>query len=123
VVEDEETVRSFLCRILEQAGYSVIQAATGERALEIEAGHPGQIDLLFTDVVMPGMSGRELADILRSRRPGLPVLYASGYNEEMIAERGVLGPGVGYLPKPYTGAEILQRLRDLLKTRGPVAGE
>jgi PAS domain S-box-containing protein len=123
VVEDEETVRSYLCRILEQAGYSVIQAASGERALEIEAGYAGHIDLLFTDVVMPGMSGRELADTLLARRPGTPVLYASGYNEEMIADRGVLGPGVGYLPKPYTGAEILQRLRDLLKPSKPVAGD
>jgi two-component system cell cycle sensor histidine kinase/response regulator CckA len=123
VVEDEETIRSFLCRILEQAGYSVIQAATGEQALEIEAGYAGQIDLLFTDVVMPGMSGRELADILLTRRPGTPVLYASGYNEEMIADRGVLGPGVGYLPKPYTRAEILQRLRDLLKSRATLDGD
>lgn len=123
VVEDEETVRSYLCRILEQAGYSVIQAETGEQALEIEAGYAGQIDLLFTDVVMPGMSGRELADILLTRRPGTPVLYASGYNEEMIADRGVLGPGVGYLPKPYTGAEILRRLRELLKSRDTVDGD
>ncbi|HEX7613263.1 MAG TPA: ATP-binding protein [Candidatus Limnocylindrales bacterium] len=123
VVEDEEPVRSFVCRILEQAGYSVIQAATGERALEIEAGYAGQIDLLFTDVVMPGMSGRELADILLARRPGTPVLYASGYNEEMIADRGVLGPGVSYLAKPFTGTEILQRLRDLLKSRAPAAGD
>ena len=114
VVEDEETVRSFLCRILEQAGYTVIPAATGELAVEIEAGYAGPIDLLFTDVVMPGMSGRELADIVLAHRPGTPVLYASGYNEEMIAERGVLGPGVGYMPKPYTAAEILRRLSDLL---------
>ncbi len=123
VVEDEETVRSFVCRILEQAGYTVIQAATGERALEIEGAFEGQIDLLFTDVVMPGMSGRELADLLVSRRPGTPVLYASGYNEEMVADRGVLEAGVSYLPKPYTGAELLQRLRDLLKSRPRVGGD
>jgi CheY-like chemotaxis protein len=123
VVEDDETVRSFLCRILEQAGYSVVQAATGERALEIEASYAGQIDLLFTDVVMPGMSGRELADILVTRRPGTPVLFVSGYNEEMIADRGVLGPGVGYLPKPYTGVQVLQRLHGLLKSRNPAGGD
>jgi PAS domain S-box-containing protein len=114
VVEDEEPVRSFLCRILEQAGYDVLQAANGEQALEIEAHFDGRIDLLFTDVVMPGMSGRELAETLLRRRPRTPVLYASGYNEEMIADRGVLEKGVSYLPKPYTGADLLQRLRDLL---------
>jgi PAS domain S-box-containing protein len=119
VVEDEGPVRALLCRILEKAGYSVLAAATGEQALELEAAHPERIDLLFTDVILPGMSGRQVADELKIRRPEVPVLYASGYNQETIAVRGVLEPGISYLAKPYTSEEVLGRLRELL---GPGGG-
>ena len=115
VVEDEEPVRALLGRILGAAGYTVLAAATGEQALDLEAHHGGPIDLLFTDVVLPGMSGCELAEALASRRPGMPVLYASGYNEEIVAARGVLNPGISYLAKPYTSEEVLHRLRGLLR--------
>jgi CheY-like chemotaxis protein len=113
VVEDEEPVRSLVCRILAGAGYTILAAATGDEALDLEAHHGGRIDLLFTDVVLPGMSGRELAGELASRRPGMPVLYASGYNEEIVAARGVLNPGISYLAKPYTSEELLERVRGL----------
>ena len=112
VVEDEEPVRALVCRLLEKAGYVVLPAATGEQAFDVEARHDGPIDLLFTDVILPGMSGRELAGVLAIRRPGMPVLYASGYNEEIAIARGVLEPGISYLPKPYSGEEVLRRIRE-----------
>jgi two-component system cell cycle sensor histidine kinase/response regulator CckA len=112
VVEDEQPVRALVSRILEKAGYVVLAAATGEQALDVEAGHNGPIDLLFTDVILPGMSGRELAGLLAIRRPGMPVLYASGYNEEIAIARGVLEPGISYLPKPYSGEDVLRRIRE-----------
>ena len=115
VVEDEEPVRALVCRLLEKAGYVVLAAATGEQALDVEAGHDGPIDLLFTDVILPGMSGRELAGLLAIRRPGMPVLYASGYNEEIAIARGVLEPGISYLPKPYSGEDVLRRIREHVK--------
>jgi CheY-like chemotaxis protein len=114
VVEDEEPVRALLCRVLAAAGYTVLAAATGEQALDLEAHHGGPIDLLFTDVILPGMTGRELAEALALRRPGMPVLYASGYNEEMVAASGILNPGISYLAKPYTSEEVLRRLRGVL---------
>jgi PAS domain S-box-containing protein len=115
VVEDEQPVRALACRILEKAGYVVLAAATGEQALDVEAWHEGPIDLLFTDVILPGMSGRELAEVVTARRPGMPVLYASGYNQEIAIARGVLGPGISYLPKPYSGEQVLRRIREHVK--------
>jgi two-component system cell cycle sensor histidine kinase/response regulator CckA len=115
VVEDEGAVRALVCRILEKGGYSVLAAGSGEQALQLEAAHPGQIDLLFTDVILPGISGRTLAREMSTRRPGMPVLYASGYNEEIVASRGVLEAGISYLAKPYTTDELLGRLRELVR--------
>ena len=123
VLEDEAPVRSLACRILREAGYTVLEAATGEEALAIEASHTGRIDLLFTDVVLPDMNGHQVADVLRRRRPELPVLYASGYDHEMIATRaGGSEPGVGYLPKPYRPEELLGRIRELLGSAGASDG-
>jgi PAS domain S-box-containing protein len=115
VVEDEAGVRALLCRILEKAGYTVIAAGTAEEALLLEAGHRGAIDLLFTDIVLPGMSGRDLAQAMAVRRPETPVLYASGYNEEIVAARGVIEPGISYLAKPYTSDEVLRRVAGLVR--------
>jgi CheY-like chemotaxis protein len=114
VVEDEEPVRALVHRVLTEAGYSVLAARDGLVALEIAASHAGPLDLLFTDVVMPGMSGRELAERLRAQRPELPVLYASGYNEEMVAQRAALDPRIEYLAKPYSATELLDRIKTLL---------
>jgi PAS domain S-box-containing protein len=114
VLEDEAPVRSLACRILRDAGYTVLEAATGEEALAIEAGNRGRIDLLFTDVVLPDMNGHQVAEVLRARRPEMAVLYASGYDREMVAGRGDLEAGVGYMSKPYSREELLSRVGELV---------
>lgn len=119
VVEDEEPVRALVRRILEQAGYRVLSAASGDQALAIADEHAGTIDLLFTDVVMPGMNGREVAETLLLRRPATPVLYASGYNEEMVVERGALDPSISYIAKPYSGVDLLRRIQELVRKHEP----
>jgi two-component system cell cycle sensor histidine kinase/response regulator CckA len=114
VLEDEAPVRSLACRILRDAGYVVLEAATGEEALAIEATNSGRIDLLFTDVVLPDMNGHQVAEVLRYRRPEMAVLYASGYDHDMVAGQGNLGVGVGYMSKPYSREELLGRVGELV---------
>ena len=114
VVEDEPGVRSFGAQVLEQAGYQVLQAANGEEALAI-AGAPGAtISVLLTDVVMPGINGRVLAERLRMLHPGVAVLYMSGYTEDMVLRAGVVTDGANYLPKPFTPEGLLARVRSAL---------
>ena len=115
VVEDDEPVRLLVCLELRAMGYRVIEAASGADALRlIEQGEP--IDLLFTDVVMPGgMSGRELADAALRLRPGLPVLYTSGYTENAIVHHGRLDAGVLLLPKPHRRADLARAVRTALE--------
>ena len=123
VAEDEVAVRAFLCRILRGGGYTVLEAATAEQALEVEASYGGKIDLLFTDVILPGLSGRKLAEELLRRRPEIAVLYASGYNEETMATHGVVESGISYLGKPYSSEDVLRRLDEILAPdSGPSAG-
>lgn len=113
VVEDESGVRKACRRILEHAGFHVLEASTGAEALARVDGL--QIDLLLTDVVMPGgMSGRDLAQQLEQLRPGIPVLFMSGYNADAIATRGVLEPGISVVEKPFTSADLLLKVRQLL---------
>jgi CheY-like chemotaxis protein len=116
LVEDEPAVLDLARRMLSARGYRVLAASSGEAALEIARAEP-RIDLVVTDVVMPGMGGPELARRLRELRPGLGVLFASGYPEDAIAHRGVVDPGVNLLQKPYTSAALAQRVRDLLDRR------
>ncbi len=113
-MEDDPAVRAVTVRALRQAGYRVLVAAAGAEALQIAAREASQVDLLVTDVIMPGLDGRAVADELRRRRPGLRVLYVSGHAEEVIANRGVLEPGTEFLPKPFTEASLLARVRAVL---------
>ncbi|HEV8358583.1 MAG TPA: PAS domain S-box protein [Gemmatimonadales bacterium] len=114
VVEDEPQVRVLLQRLLAQQGYRVLAAADGDEALALSRAHPGAIQLLVTDVVLPRMNGREVARRLDADRPGLPVLYVSGHTEDAIVDRGVLESGLDFLPKPYTRTEVLRRVREAL---------
>ena len=115
LVEDNELVRTSGVRSLEALGYTVLSASSGQEALEIAARDDMPIDLLFTDVVMPGMSGRELAQALNAIRPDVRVLYASGFTENVIAHRGVLEPGVRLLAKPYDLETLAARIREALE--------
>jgi len=111
VVEDEEAVLKLAKRILSSAGYKVIAAQSGDEALGKCEGHGGEIDLLLTDVVMPGMSGKELAGRLAAISPGLKVLYMSGYTDEAVAQHGVLKEGARLLAKPFESSQMLKKIR------------
>ncbi|MEV6494896.1 ATP-binding protein, partial [Actinoplanes sp. NPDC051633] len=114
VVEDEAALRDVAGRILSGAGYRVLTADGGQRALELAALHEGDIDLVVSDVVMPGMLGNELAERMADVRPGTPVLFMSGYAQPVLASQGTLDPGVALLEKPFTAADLLSAVRDRL---------
>jgi signal transduction histidine kinase len=113
LVEDEDAVRTACRRILERAGFNVLEASNGPEALAEVNGAP--IDLLLTDVVMPGgITGRELANTLQENRPDLKVLFMSGYNADAIATRGILDPGIVVVEKPFTTSDLLNKVRSVL---------
>jgi CheY-like chemotaxis protein len=114
VVEDEEPVRRLIRKVLETRGYVVIAAEDGEEALRLAKARDGVIHLLVTDVVMPGMSGRDLAQHLASVRPETKVLYVSGYTDDAIVQHGVLEPGIAFLQKPFTPQGLARKLREIL---------
>ena len=123
LVEDEAAVREVTRAQLESLGYRVLACANAAEALAVAAEHAEPIDLLLTDVVMPGMNGRELAARLGDARPGLQVLFTSGYGEEVISRHGVLEPGVLLLQKPYSLPRLASLVREALalaprQTRG-----
>ena len=117
VIEDDPQVRYVTVKALKVAGYQVLTAGRGEEALELMRHHQGEVGLVVSDVVMPGMSGREAAEALRALRPGLPVLFVSGYTQEAIDQHGVLSSGVELLEKPFTPASLVARVRALLDRR------
>ena len=114
LVEDDEAVRHFTCRSLEKFGYQVFPAASPALALEVFARLPAPPALVLTDVVMPGMSGKELHDRLVEKMPGLRVLYMSGYSGDTITHHGVLESGVRLLQKPFTLNQLLEKIRDAI---------
>jgi len=114
LVEDEAGVRRLSLTVLETQGYLVLEAASGDRALQVARSQTGPIHLVVTDVVMPGMSGRELWDRLKVLRPDSRVLFMSGYTDDVIARHGVLEPGIAFLQKPFTPLSLAQKVRQVL---------
>jgi PAS domain S-box-containing protein len=117
MVEDEDDLRQITARILTRAGYQVLTASGGAQAIHLAQTHPGRIDLLLTDVIMPNMMGNEVAEHIRHHRPGIPVLYMSGYAEPVLTENGTLPDGVTIVEKPFTSQELLHRIRTLLRQK------
>jgi PAS domain S-box-containing protein len=113
VVEDEEKLRALTKRLLERQGYTVLLAANADEALQLFEGNTS-IDVLLTDVVMPGASGPELTLWLAERWPALKVIYMSGYTEDAIVQHGVLKPGIAFLPKPFTSETLGRKIREVL---------
>jgi CheY-like chemotaxis protein len=114
LVEDEVFVRSFALKILGRLGYEVLAAANAEEALAAARGHPGSIDLLMTDVVMPGMDGRQLSERLLRERPLMKVLFTSGYTADVILDHGVAHHAAGFLSKPYTLGSLARKIRKII---------
>jgi CheY-like chemotaxis protein len=115
LVEDDESVREVARRALEEGGYRVLEAANGADALALLGGADGGIGLVLTDVVMPGMSGRELADRIAELLPGTPVLFTSGYTDGDIVRRGLLDPAAAFVQKPFGPETILRLVRERME--------
>ncbi|MDE3119932.1 MAG: response regulator, partial [Nitrospirota bacterium] len=114
LVEDEAAVRSLIRSVLAERGYLVLEAASPEEALTIGASYRSQIHLLVTDVVMPGGSGKHVAEQLTRQRPDLKVLYMSGYTDSTIVHHGVLDSGLAFLQKPFTPDALTRKVRKVL---------
>ena len=114
LVEDEDSLRHLGERLLHMSGYTVISAANGKEALEVMEHHGKMVDLLMTDVVMPGMSGRELATELANRKLIRRTLFMSGYTDDAIIKHGVLEPGLAFIYKPFTVEALSRKLREVL---------
>ncbi|HEV2084037.1 MAG TPA: PAS domain S-box protein [Gemmatimonadales bacterium] len=117
LVEDEDTVRASVRRLLEWHGYRVIEAGNGSEALRIYEGNPEAIDLVLTDLVMPVMGGHELVQQLRVQNPALPVVFMSGYAETTIANNGAMPAGTGFVEKPFTVDALMRQLREVLDSK------
>ena len=114
VVEDEDGVRALCRRMLERQGYTVLLAGNADEALELVERNPS-IDVVLTDVVMPGGSGPELTRRMVERRPALKVIYMSGYTEDAIVHHGVLDTGIAFLHKPFSVETLEQKIREVLE--------
>jgi two-component system cell cycle sensor histidine kinase/response regulator CckA len=117
LVEDQEAVRSFIKAALMQYGYDVIEASSGDEAVNAAQKYAGEIVLLLTDVVLSGMNGKELSERVKEMLPNLKVLFVSGHTADVITHRGVLNSGVAFLPKPFSPDELAAKVRDVLAPR------
>jgi len=114
LVEDEEPLRKLCTEFLEQLGYRMLSASNAKEAVALVEGYSGKIDLLITDVVMPGLPGPELAEALLALRPDLKVIFISGYAEGSLAPNGILKPGTVLVNKPFTIRALTAKLREVL---------
>jgi CheY-like chemotaxis protein len=112
LVDDEQEVRSILAGVLHEGGYCVLEAASGHEALAASDAHPGNIDLLLTDLIMPGMTGRMLADMLSARRPGIAVVFISGYVGD--PRSSLTEEGLYFIKKPVTAKKLLEKISEAL---------
>ena len=118
LVDDEKRVRRLARKVLEQEGYTVLEAKDAEEALRLGQESAGSIRLLLTDLVMPGMDGRTLANHLQVRYPKMQVLYISGYKDYAIGFNAALEPGANYLSKPFTPDTLIKAVREVLRRKG-----
>ncbi|PSH03196.1 MAG: response regulator [Acidobacteria bacterium] len=114
LVEDEKVVRSLMCEVLEKQGYEVLACAEPKKAIEVSMRHPGRIDLLLTDVIMPGMNGRQMANRILEMMPGLRVVFMSGYTENVLLDEGLIDSQFEYLQKPFALKTLMQKLVHVL---------
>ena len=114
LVEDDEAVRGLARAVLEQHGYTVVVATSPSEALELARASTSPIHLMLTDVIMPGMSGKDLAEKIRAARPGIPVLYMSGYARQLMTSQGVIESGIEFLEKPFTAQGLASKVREVL---------
>jgi DNA-binding response OmpR family regulator len=113
-VEDEAGIRALIRKILEREGYSILEAASAEDALKLSAANPTRIDLLLTDVMLPGMTGRDLAERVHASIPDVKVLYVSGFTSDEQVRAGAFPPGAKFLQKPFTVGALLGKVREAL---------
>ena len=114
IVEDEQSVRDLAGSVLEKRGYTVLAASDGEEALHLSKAHAGDIQLVITDAIMPGMRGHELAEVMRTLRPQIKVLFISGYTDDAAIHQGVLAEGIQFLQKPFTPDALARKVRNVL---------
>ena len=117
VVEDDPSVREIVSRTLENLGYRVLVADGGDAALEVAGEWPAKIDLILTDLAMPGLTGRETAEAVRGLFPAVNVLYMSGYTDDLVIRDGNFEPGVTFIQKPFSSAELAGRVREVLDAK------
>jgi len=115
LVEDEAIVRDLVRRVLQASGYTVLEATNGDEAIRLAHEHHGLIHLLLADVVLPGLSGPEIADLLANTRPRLPILFMSGYAQDSVERYGLSLTSHTFLQKPFTPLSLLNRVRDALE--------
>jgi DNA-binding NtrC family response regulator len=114
LVEDDTDIRVLARDALRERGFTVLEAGNGREAREAVSRHTGPIDLLLTDVILPGVNGKVLAEELLQRHPDLKVIYMSGYSDEILSPHGILQPGIHFLQKPFSMIDLVQKIRRVL---------